>query len=72
MNSTGDRAPIVNKVEIALFLRDQGIPAREAIFAAVDLANQGIDAAGVKDAFADHAATHFVAVATALDTAIAA
>lgn len=71
MHSNENPAPI-NNFETALFLRDRGIPAREAIFAAVDLANQGIDAAAVKDAFADYKATHFDAVAAALDAAIAA
>ncbi|OBG15223.1 hypothetical protein A5768_07535 [Mycolicibacterium fortuitum] len=42
---------IVNKVDVAKFLRERGIPAREAIFAAVILGDKGIDVARVADAF---------------------
>lgn len=42
---------IVNKVEIAKFLRTQKIPAGEAIFAAVILGDKGIGAHRVADAF---------------------
>lgn len=42
---------LVNKVEIAKFLRTQKIPAGEAIFAAVILGDKGIGAHRVADAF---------------------
>lgn len=57
---------IVNKVAIASFLREQGIPAGEAIFAAVILGDKGIDAKATADAFADGQAEHFDAVHDAL------
>ena len=62
---------IVNKVAVAKFLRQRGIPAREAIFAAVILGDQGIDVAAVADAF-DASVTEparFEAVYTALEDA---
>lgn len=62
---------IVNKVAIAKFLSARGIPAREAIFAAVILGDQGIDVAKVADAF-DVAVTepeHFELVADILEEA---
>lgn len=69
MNSNHGPA-IINNVEIALFLRDRGIPAREAIFAAVDLANQGISLPAVVDAFTVDASTeHLGVVADALHNA---
>lgn len=42
---------LVNKTPIATFLRDRGIPAAEAIHAAVILGDQGIDAARVTATF---------------------
>lgn len=62
---------IINKVAIAKFLNTRGIPAGEAIFAAVILSGQGIDVDGVKDAF-DVMITepeHFDAVSEALEEA---
>ena len=70
MMNSNESPAIINNVEIALFLRDRGIPAREAIFAAVDLANKGIALSAVRDAFTVDASTeHLDAVADALHNA---
>lgn len=42
---------MINKTPIATFLRDRGIPAGEAIFAAVILGDQGIDVTRVTATF---------------------
>ncbi|WP_454232305.1 hypothetical protein [Mycolicibacterium fortuitum] len=62
---------IINKVDVAKFLRERGIPAREAIFAAVILGDKGIDVARVADAFdvAVEAPAHFQDVYDALEEA---
>ena len=62
---------IVNKVAVAKFLRQRGIPAREAIFAAVILGDQGIDVHAVANAFDVNvpADSTFDVVATALEDA---
>lgn len=70
MTNSNKNPAIINNVEIALFLRDRGIPAREAIFAAVDLANRGIALPAVVEAFTVDASTgHLDVVADALHNA---
>ncbi|AEK06516.1 hypothetical protein PBI_SEBATA_39 [Mycobacterium phage Sebata] len=62
---------IVNKVAIARFLRERGIPTREAIFASVILGNAGIDLPEIADAFdvAVESPPRFQAVYDALEAA---
>jgi len=62
---------IVNKVAVAKFLKDRGIPVSEALFAAVILGDQGIGVAAVADAFDVNVkdAEHFAAVEAALEEA---
>jgi len=69
MNNATAPKVLVNKVAIATFLRDRGIPAREAIFAAVILGDKGIDRNMVADAFADVKAVAFAEVLEGLDEA---
>lgn len=61
---------IVNKVATASFLRERGIPVREALFAAVILGDKVIGRNIVAAVFAGEASPeHFTIVANALEEA---
>jgi hypothetical protein len=62
---------IVNKLPIVQFLRTQGIPVSEALFAGVILGDQGIDVHAVRDAFDINVKNpvHLAAVEAALEEA---